>query len=255
VAVVYEVTDQVNEQKETEVIAENLRSAILSRDNFLGVASHELNTPLTSLKLQLQMNKRILNQKGQAAFPPAALHKLLDATLFQTERLGRLVNDMLDVSRVSSGKLTIEMSMNNLSSLVQEAVECFAPQLEAAGCELEMDILPDIYLPLDPSRIEQVVINFITNIIKYAPGKPVHVWVIRTPEGARVSVRDEGDGVPKEHQDRIFGRFERATPSNKVSGLGLGLYICKHIVDEHRGKIFVESQPGKGATFSFELRA
>ena len=102
-------------------------------------------------------------------------------------------------------------------------------------------------------RIEQVVVNFITNVMKYAPGRPVHVKVERTDRFAKVTVQDEGEGIPKQHQDRIFGRFERATLTNDVSGLGLGLYICKQIVEEHRGRIYLESETGRGSSFIFEL--
>ncbi len=250
-AVVYEVTDQVNEQKEIELLAENLRSAIVARDTFLGIASHELNTPLTSLKLQAQMNKRMLERQGN--FPPEKVKKLLDTTLAQTERLGRLVNDMLDVSRISSGKLAMDFAKTNLSQLVHDILERFSPQLETAGCELSLEIQPDIWAELDAARVEQVLTNFITNALKYAPGKPVLATLTQAEGRAKVSLRDSGKGIALQHQERIFGQFERAGPVNEVNGMGLGLYISKQIVQEHKGRIYVESEPGQGSTFSFEL--
>ncbi|RKH30002.1 sensor histidine kinase [Corallococcus sicarius] len=253
-AVIYEVTDQVNEQKEIELLADNLRSAIVSRDTFLGVASHELNTPLTTLKLQTQMSQRTLARQGFAGFPPERFEKLLGSTLLQVERLGRLVNDMLDVSRISTGKLTVKRAQTDLSRLVAEVLERFAPQLEAAGCQLERDIEDGIVLPLDAARIEQVLTNFIINALKYAPGRPVHAKLERRGHGARFSLRDEGSGIPPEHHERIFIRYERATPPSEVSGLGLGLYISKQIIQGHGGTIEVESAPDRGSTFSFELQ-
>ncbi|RYZ42243.1 MAG: PAS domain S-box protein [Myxococcaceae bacterium] len=254
-AVIYEVTDQVNAQREIEQLAENLRAAIVSRDTFLGVASHELNTPLTTLKLQTQMSKRAFAKQGLAAFTPVRIEKLLDTTLLQVERLGRLVNDMLDVSRISSGKLTVLPVETNLSKLVSDVLERFEPQFEAVGCQLVTDIESDVVAPLDAVRIEQVLTNFIINAIKYAPGRPVHAKVERLGRKAKVSLRDEGPGVPQEHHDRIFVRFERATSSSEASGLGLGLYIAKQLIQGHGGTIAVESEPGRGSTFSFELHS
>ncbi|RKG87196.1 sensor histidine kinase [Corallococcus terminator] len=254
-AVIYEVTDQVNAQREIEQLAENLRAAIVSRDTFLGVASHELNTPLTTLKLQTQMSRRVFAKQGLPAFSPTRFEKLLDTTLLQVERLARLVNDMLDVSRISSGKLTVLPEETNLSALVEDVLERFAPQFEAAGCQLETDIEDAVIAPLDTLRIEQVLTNFIINAIKYAPGRPVRAKVERLGRRAKVSLRDEGPGIPREHQERIFVRFERATSSSEASGLGLGLYIAKQLIQAHGGTITVESEPGQGSTFSFELHS
>jgi len=251
--VVYEVTDQVNEQKEIEHLADNLRSAIVSRDAFLGIASHELKTPLTSLKLQAQMTKRILARQGIEALPSEKLQKLLDHTIVQVERLGRLVDDMLDVSRISSGKLTITRTETNLSELVQDVLDRFAPQFESEGCRVTANIDPNILSSLDAGRIEQVLTNFIVNAIKYAPGKPVLAKVERIGAMAKVSIKDNGGGIAPENHERIFDRFERATPQNEVTGLGLGLYICKQIIEEHAGRIYVESELGQGSTFYFEL--
>jgi len=253
--VVYEVTDQVNEQKEIEQLAENLRAALVARDTFLGVASHELNTPLTTLKLQAQMSKRVFAQQGLSAFSPERFEKLLNTTLLQVDRLGRLVNDMLDVSRISSGKLTVVLAKTDFSALVRDVLERFAPQFEVAGIHLEKEIENNIVAPVDAARIEQVLTNLIVNAIKYAPGRPVHAKVERLGWRVKFSLRDEGRGIPADQHERIFVRFERAVSASEASGLGLGLYISKQIIQEHGGTIAVESEPGRGSTFSFELRA
>lgn len=252
-AVIYEVTDEVNEKQEIELLADNLRAAITARDNFLGIASHELNTPLTSLKLQTQMNKRVLDRQGVTAFSHERISKLLDSTIKQTERLGVLVNDMLDVSRIVSGKLTMHTAPTDLSLLIDDILERFSPQIESVGSVLKKDIKKSVVAPADSFRIEQVFTNFITNAIKYAPGKNLHATVESTGRSAIVSLRDEGNGIDEDNLGRIFGRFERATPASEVSGLGLGLFICKQIIQEHQGRISVESELGKGSTFRFEI--
>ncbi|WP_223643206.1 PAS domain-containing sensor histidine kinase [Corallococcus sp. EGB] len=250
---IYEVTDQVNEQREFEQLAENLRAAILSRDVFLGIASHELNTPLTTLKLQSQMSQRLFEGQGLPGFTPERLKRMIDGTLAQVDRLGRLVNDMLDVSRISSGRLSMTLDVVDFSALTAEVLERFGPQLEAAGCTLEQDIEPRIVARLDTTRIEQVLTNLLLNALKYAPGKPLHVKVERRQDQVHFSLRDEGPGIPPEHHERIFVRFERATSANEASGLGLGLYIAKQLIQAHGGTLGVDSTPGHGATFHFEL--
>jgi signal transduction histidine kinase len=252
-AVIYEVTDQVNEQKEIELLADNLRSAIVSRDTFLGVASHELNTPLTSLKLQAQMGKRLLARQGAITLPPEKMSQLLNNTLLQADRLGRLVDDMLDVSRISSGKLTMNFSKTNLSSLTHEVLEHFRSRFEEVGSDLNIEITSDISVLVDAPRIEQVLTNLITNAIKYAPKKPVHAMLERLEKTVKFSLLDHGKGISSSHLERIFGRFERAISADEASGLGLGLYICRQIIQQHGGRIYVESQPGQGSKFSFEL--
>ncbi|RYZ45187.1 MAG: HAMP domain-containing histidine kinase, partial [Myxococcaceae bacterium] len=209
--------------------------------------------PLTTLKLQTQLHQRLLDNQGLAGFTPDRLKRLLDGTLLQVERLGRLVNDMLDVSRISAGKLSMTSEETDVSALTAEVLERFVPQLEAVGCTLKQDIAEGIVVRLDAVRIEQVMTNFLINAIKYAPGKPVHAKVERRGRWARFSLRDEGPGIPAEHHERIFVRFERATSASEASGLGLGLYIAKQLIQAHGGSIAVDSAPGQGATFHFEL--
>lgn len=253
-AVVYEVTDSVNEQREIELLAENLRAALTARDAFLGIASHELNTPVTTLGLQNESAKRHLARNGASGFPAERLLKLFSSNALQLRRLASLINDMLDISRISAGRLTMEMAPGNVSQLVSEVLERFATQLSDAGCEVVAEIEPDVVCVCDAARIDQVVSNLLTNAIKYAPGARVTVAVGSVGSGSRVSVADSGRGIAREDQQRIFGRFERATSSaTDPTGFGLGLYICKRIIDEHRGSLDVESEVGRGSRFVFVI--
>ena len=252
-AVIYEVTDQVNEQKEIEVLADSLRAAILSRDTFLGVASHELNTPLTALKLQVQLHKRALERQGIAPFNLQKVHKLVSDAGIQIGRLERLVDDMLDVARISSGNLSMCLSAADLSQPVTEMAGRLQPLLQVAGCSLHCAIEPGITARFDGARIEQVLTNMATNAGRYAPGHPVYLSLQSVGGNARVSLRDSGRGIDPQKLERIFGRFERATPAKEVSGLGLGLYICLQIIQQHGGSIRAENAPEGGAVISFDL--
>jgi signal transduction histidine kinase len=223
------------------------------RDEFISIASHELKTPLTSLKLQTQINQRLIEKEGPTFASPERIQKLVDLTDRQVNRLARLVEDMLDVSRVNTGKLAMQKKDTDFSNLVQEIAEGMRPQAALVGCELKLDLSPGISLFIDQYRIEQVVTNLITNAFRYAPGKPVLIKTEVDQNCARLSVSDQGPGVSAENQKRIFERFERAVSSENISGLGLGLYICREIVEAHGGKIHIESNLGRGAQFLVEL--
>ncbi len=240
----------VSAQKKND---EALRKAVESRDTFLGIASHELKTPLTSLKLQSQMSRRLLDRQGVGAFSSERITKLIEHSNTQAERLSRLVDDMLDVSRISSGKLSMNFEKVDISKLVTETLYQFEPQLEAAGCVLTTQIDPGVEAKADAYRFEQVVTNLIGNAIKYAPNAPLLVSLKKTWGSVVLRVRDHGPGIPKDKHDRVFERFERVISASKVSGLGLGLHISKEIMEAHRGSITVESETGRGAEFVVTL--
>jgi len=219
------------------------------RDEFISIAGHELKTPLTSLKLQTQMTKKI--SQNPENFTVQKMQKQLDYTINQIERLNKLVDDMLDISRINTGKLRLEKSDFNLSLLLEDLVERFMPQFEAVNCQVTCEIQADVTGHWDSYKIEQVINNLFSNSIRYSPGRPVEIHLIKEPQKAILSIKDYGVGIEPANLERIFERFERASSAN--SGLGLGLYITRQIIELHDGSIKVESKLGQGAKFIIEL--
>ena len=251
-AFVQDVTETVMARRRAETLAADLRTAVSARDTFLGIASHELKTPLTSLKLQTQSHQRALARSSTQTWGPEKIHRVLETTARQITRLTRLVDDMLDISRIATGNLAMNLERVSLSSLVKDTAERLLPELAAVGSELKLDLEPDIQGEWDPYRLEQVLTNLLTNALRYAPGAPIHIR-LREQEGQVVlSVRDHGPGIAPSSLERIFKRFERLQTPN-VGGLGLGLNICQHIIQAHGGSIRAESTLGQGACFIVEL--
>lgn len=231
-----------------------MRAAVRLRDDFLSVASHELKTPLTPLHLRLQSLRR---EAQDATLPPEKLRervsRAVEGAEAQVRKLGDLVNDLLDVARISAGKLQLERVPVDLAELVREVAARFTPQAQKAGCALELDVPATLVGLWNTQRLEQVVINLLTNALKYGVGKPVHLRLVSEGTRAHLTVRDEGIGIAVDDQARIFERFERAVSDRHFGGLGLGLYICRQIVDALGGTISVRSEPGQGATFEVRL--
>lgn len=234
---------QVRDLLVSQVEATNIR------DEFISIASHELKTPLTSLKLQTQMTRRQIKTPEQMTLEK--MSKQLDYTINQIDRLNKLVDDMLDVSKISSGKLVLKKSDVNFSELTSELIERFLPQFQAVRCTVHSDIEPNVIGLMDSYKIEQVINNLLSNAIRYSPHKNVYISLKKSGNKAILTVRDEGMGIAPENLERIFERFERI--SSVISGLGLGLYITRQILDLHNGTIKVESELGKGANFIIEL--
>lgn len=245
------VSRDITEQK---LMENELRQAIAARDEFLSIASHELKTPITSLKLQAQLQQRRFDRNDASLVTRKSVGKLLDTTNRSVDRLSRLVDDMLDISRITHGKLHLEFEEIDLSFLVREVVDRFDEALRNAGCRYRVITDCAVTGKWDRYRLEQVITNLITNVMKYSAGKPVEISVTSDDSASAViSVRDEGDGISKENLERVFQRFERAVSPSTISGLGLGLYISRQIVTAHKGKIWAESELGKGATFFVRL--
>jgi PAS domain S-box-containing protein len=229
------------------------QEAISSRDTFLSIASHELRTPITSMKLQLQHLRRRIDSRDETAFSPERVTRLVQQTERSIGRLDRLVGDMLDISRIATGRLNMQLEQVELSELTREVVDRFGYQLSEAGHALELHLTPGLVGRWDRYRLEQVLANLLTNALKYAPAAPLTVATLAVGNTAILEVRDRGPGIAPENQARIFERFERLVAANQVSGLGLGLHIAKHIVEAHGGTIRVSSTVGEGASFIVEL--
>ncbi|MES3039371.1 MAG: PAS domain-containing sensor histidine kinase [Bdellovibrionota bacterium] len=244
---------KVNLEKRVEERTEELQKAVRARDEFVSVASHELKTPLTALRLQAQITQRNINRGDFSIFTKERVTQFANQLDTQVDRLSHLVEDMLDISRIQVGKLTTSFEKTNLSNLVQGVVDRFQVQVAAANCEVEMDLQPDVEGNWDQFRLEQVVLNLLSNATKYGAGKKIKIELLKENDRAVLSVADHGMGISKEDQERIFERFERAISPNEVSGLGLGLYIAKEIVIAHEGTIEVESDIGKGSKFTVEI--
>lgn len=249
-----DITHRAEAEKERARLLREAQEALQLRDEFLSIASHELLTPLTPLRLHMQLLRRHINDPMFDAHPKAAgFHRLLDISNHQIDRLTRLVNDLLDVSRLSAGQLVLTPEKVDLAALLRDTAEEVSLERSAAGSALELCAGEPVIGQWDRFRIEQVVVNLLANAMKYGRGTPISLGVQRRGGLAELWVRDGGVGIPKEAQSRIFDRFERAVSSRSFGGLGLGLYIARQIVEAHRGTIRVISAPGRGATFTVEL--
>lgn len=230
-----------------------LATAVRARDEFLSIASHELKTPLTSMSIQTQLRWRAIMNGKMEAFTPEKLRKMVESDAKQLNRLTRLIDDMLDTTRIAAGKLSLDLHPVDLAELVREVLERLAEQFRAARSPIGLDAPGSVIGRWDRYRIEQVVVNLLTNAMKYGAGKPIQVRVELEGRHARLVVRDEGVGIASADQERIFQLFERVTNIEMASGLGLGLYIVRKIVEGHQGSVRVESALNQGATFIVEL--
>ncbi|WP_437747614.1 AAA family ATPase [Sorangium sp. So ce1504] len=227
------------------------QEAIRARDEFLTVATHELNTPLTSLTLTLESVDRAL--RAGRSWDPQALGRQVDRALRQAARLTRLNRELLDVSRIHGDRLSLEVEEVDLGAVVRDVLARFNLDLARAGCSVSLRECGRIVGLWDGSRVDQIVSNLLANAIKFGAGKPVEISVDEEAGTARLSVRDHGIGIDPARQGQIFERFERAVSDRHYGGLGLGLYISRRIAEAHGGSIRVESALGAGATFIVEL--
>lgn len=219
------------------------------RRDFISNLSHELRTPLASLKALTETL-----QDGALDDPPAA-RRFIDQIQIETDAITQMVTELLELSRIESGRLTLDLTPASPFDLLSSACNRMQLQAERAGLTLRVDCPPDLpKVTIDSQRLEQVLVNLIHNAVKFTkPGGEVILGAEAGPGEIRFAVRDTGIGIPTDDVPRIFERFYRVDKSRTGSGTGLGLSIAKHIVEAHRGKIWAESTEGQGSTFYFTI--
>jgi excisionase family DNA binding protein len=226
-------------------------AALRLRDEFLSVAAHELKTPLTGLAGHTQLVLRQLQRNGQ--FDPARVTRALETIGGQADRLSRLLNQLLDVSRIEAGKLALQRQPTDLSALAREVIAAIQPASEQHTIVLDAPAV--LMADVDPLRVEQLLTNVLDNAVRYSPdGGRIDVVLLHEPgEAAELSVRDRGIGIPLDMREQIFERYCQAHGNGSYSGLGLGLFICRQIVERHRGTIRAEFPPDGGTRFVVTL--
>lgn len=222
-------------------------------NEFLSIASHELKTPITGLKLQAEMAKRAIEKHGPDAFCAERVKKLVDNFHYDINRLKRLVDDILDLSRITSGKLSMKMERINIDVFLLQIVERISQSFTQFNQLVDVKINAPIFMNLDPHRMEQVISNLISNAIRYGNGSPIKLYVFAHSKKLFISVSDKGPGISFENQKSLFERFKKKKEKIENEGLGLGLYITSEIVKAHQGEIKLESLSGEGATFIVEI--
>jgi PAS domain S-box-containing protein len=229
------------------------REAVAARDEFLSIASHELRTPLTPLQLQLERLLGAWQRGSLPTLPHERLGKILEGSERQVRRLTALIDSLLDVTRITSGRMRLQLEDVDVRELVRDVIARFDEELARERTTLALHADVAAVGRWDRLRIEQVVTNLIANAIKYGLGNPIEVTVEVDRDTARILVKDRGIGIEPDKLPRIFDRFERAVSPRAYGGLGLGLYIARQVLEAHRGSIAVLSEPGAGSVFRVEL--
>lgn len=251
----HDVTQRIALALDNARLHQEAQDAVRARDEFLSIASHELRTPLTPLRIHFQ---RLLADRGQSGATRGDRVQLaLQRCERQVRRLEGLIDNLLDVSRIATAPLNLQLGEVDLGEIVRGVLSRLADELAAAGCRTAVDLGRPLIGCWDRLRLEQVVTNIVVNAIKYAPGSVIEIGIEPAGAGgsasARLTIRDHGAGIPAEDLDRIFQRFHRVVSAPSYGGLGLGLYMVKQIVDAHGGAISVDSESGVGTRFVVEL--
>lgn len=257
--------EKMQAQQERLRLLEDLREAKRRMDEFLGIASHELRSPLTAVKGNIQLAKHYLQHilrgfSGQERAKLDSARDLLERAEHQVAILNRLIGDMVDISGIQAGKLHIKIgaSPHNLATIITETVEEHRKAYPERIIQITHLPVREVDVLIDVDRIEQVLTNYLTNALKYSQAdRPVEVRLCVEGDEARVAVRDWGPGLGPWEQEHIWERFYRArdvkVQTGFDTGLGLGLYICRMIIESHGGRVGVESAQGTGSTFWFTL--
>jgi len=219
------------------------------RQEFICVASHELRTPMTSLKLSLQALQKLPSEY----LDRSTIAKAVDRCSRQGDRLEKLITDLLQATQLERGELSLERSQVDLGELASEVLARFQSNLEVAGCEASIHCDARVVGWWDRVRLDQVLSNLVSNAAKFGAGRPIEIDVSEREGIARIVVRDHGIGIDPDRQAYIFERFGRGVSAEHYGGLGLGLYICRKIIEQHGGSLVVESRLDAGAAFTAEL--
>lgn len=254
------------EQIEVQTHELTLQKTKERMDDFLGVVSHELRTPMTTIKGNIQLAKmRLLYAMRGLPADDGTIHNILEEIQMVLERAERqanvqirLIRDLLDISYIQAGRLELQQEQLDLNAIVTEAIEDLQSALPACKIHMVMSAEESIPVLADAERINQVINNYVTNALKYSPeDRPVEVRLEKRGNTARFSVRDQGPGLSPSEQVHIWERFYRVERIKRQRGfslgMGLGLFICKAIIEQHRGEVGVESVENKGSTFWFTL--
>jgi signal transduction histidine kinase len=241
--------------RELNATQQELQRSLRMRDEFMSLVAHELRTPLNTLFLETQMRALQLKRGNLPAFEPEQVGAMIKRDERQIKAMIRLIDDMLDVSRMKSGTLSIRPGKVELTALLDRVVSDLTLQASAAGCTITLRPHAPVEGWWDEFRIEQVIVNLLTNALRYGGGAPVEVSVHDDAGRVRIEVRDHGKGIAPEDIERIFEPYERGARNGEPKGLGLGLYISRQLAVSHGGSLCVESRPGEGAAFSVVLPA
>jgi signal transduction histidine kinase len=230
---------------------EEARAAIEARNEFIAIAAHELRTPLTALSLRMR-SLDVLLQRERCTVETQEKFRVMSR---QLTRLCQLVERLLDVGRITTGRLELHREQVDVHELVEQVVDSFTEEARRLSTPMRVEAQAGLTAWCDRGRVEQALANLLANALKFGAGQPIDIQVSGEGPWVRITVKDHGIGIPPEALERIFERFERAVSSSKYGGLGLGLFLTRQIAESHGGTIHVESHPGEGATFVLQLPA
>lgn len=260
VCFIRDITEQKKQELELYQVLQNEQRALIraeeaisARDEFLSIASHELKTPLTAMLLQLQNVLHNVKNVSLANFSITSLLNMLENTEAQSKRLARMINDLLNVSLITTGRLDLEPENFDLRATTHDIVNRFADKLKRENYSVKIIAPSSAMGRWDKLRIEQIIINLLSNAIKYGNRQSIEITIKKEEEYAVLSIEDHGIGIPANKQEKIFSRFKRAVSPKEYKGLGVGLYITSQLVKSHRGTIAVQSEIGKGSIFTIRL--
>lgn len=243
------VMDVTEERKNQEA----LENAIKIRDEFISIASHELRTPVTSMQLQNQLLQKVIDKNANGTIPVEKVKSSIELSQRKLSKMIHLITDMLDVSKITSGKMKISQDKVLLNDLIKEVLSRFDNEIVDMKYDVELKESEQVTISGDSFRIDQVVTNLLSNAIKYGEGKPLKIEIFKKNQMGCFSITDQGLGIAAEDQSKIFERFERVNSNNNIGGMGLGLYISKQIIETHGGKIGLQSKPNHGASFTVQI--